>query len=176
MDQQDSDYLELSLVYGKIEDDGPIPQDDIEVGNTNDEELEEALLTLAENAMTKRASIEFVTELRELLVTYKNAFRLRLDQDPPAKVRPLIIEPKPNAKPQRIPARKYAPPQEELLSAKMTDVERLGLVKRESSCKVGKPTIDPTKGWTREVPIHPRPPLYKLTSRTGLMANAKYGG
>jgi hypothetical protein len=85
MDQQDADDLELSLVYGKIEDDDPIRQDDTEVGNTVDEKLEESLLALADNAMIKGASIEFVTELRELLVTYKNAFRLRLGQYHPAK-------------------------------------------------------------------------------------------
>jgi hypothetical protein len=97
MDQQDADELELSLVYGKIEDDDPIPQDDTEVGSTDYEELEEALLTLADNSMIKGASIEPVTELRELLITYKNSFRLRMGQDPPAKVRPLVIELKPDA-------------------------------------------------------------------------------
>jgi hypothetical protein len=130
MDRQDADDLELILVYGKIEDDDPIPQDDTEVGNTDDEELEEALLALVDKAMVKGASIEFLTELRELLVTDKNAFRLRLGQDPPAKARPLVIELKPDAKPKRIPARKYAAPQAQLLSAKMAEMERLGLVKK----------------------------------------------
>jgi hypothetical protein len=69
MNQQDADDLELSLVYGVIEDDDPIPQDDTEVGNTDDEELEETLLALADNDMIKGASNEFVTELREILVT-----------------------------------------------------------------------------------------------------------
>jgi hypothetical protein len=55
MDQQDSQDLELSLVYVMIEDDDPIPQDDTKVGNTDDEELEEALLALADSAMIKGA-------------------------------------------------------------------------------------------------------------------------
>jgi hypothetical protein len=80
--------------------------------------------------MTKGASIEFATELGELLVTYKEAFRLRLGQDPPSKVRPPIVELKPDAKPKRIPPRKYAPPQAQFLSAKMAEMERLGLVKK----------------------------------------------
>jgi hypothetical protein len=42
MHQQVADDRELSLVYGKIDDD-PIQQDDTEVGNTDDEELKEAL-------------------------------------------------------------------------------------------------------------------------------------
>jgi hypothetical protein len=74
--------------------------------------------------------MEFVVKLRELLITYHNAFRLRLGQDPPANLRPLKIELKPDTKPKRIPARKYAPPQALFLAAKMADMERLGLVKK----------------------------------------------
>jgi hypothetical protein len=78
MDQQDVDDLELELMYGKIEDDDPIPQDETEVGNTDHDELKEALQALADDAKIKGASIEFVTRLREPLITYQNAFRLRL--------------------------------------------------------------------------------------------------
>jgi hypothetical protein len=72
----------------------------------------------------------FVTKLCELLITFHNAFRLCLGQDPPANVRPLKIELKPDAKRKRIPARKYAPPQAQFLAAKMAYMERLGLVKK----------------------------------------------
>jgi hypothetical protein len=91
--------------------------------------------------MIKGASIEFVTELRELLVTCKNAFRLRLGQDPPAKVRPLVIELKPDAKPKRIPARKYAPSLAQFLSAKMAEMERLGLVKKNVASRWASPPL-----------------------------------
>jgi hypothetical protein len=39
MDQQEVDGLELQLMYGKIEDDDPIPQDETEVKDTDREEL-----------------------------------------------------------------------------------------------------------------------------------------
>jgi hypothetical protein len=105
MDQQVVDDLELQLTYGKIEDDDPIPQDETEVGDTDHDELGEALQVLADNALLKCASMEFVVKLRELLITYHNAFRLRLGKDPPANVRPLKIELKPDAKPKRIHGR-----------------------------------------------------------------------
>jgi hypothetical protein len=130
MDHREVDDLELHLTYGKIEDDDLIPQDEREVGDTDHDELWEALQALADDAMIKGASIEFVTKLRELPFTYNNAFRLRLGQDPPAKVRPLKIELKPDAKPKRTPARKYAPPQTLFLASKMADMERPGLVKK----------------------------------------------
>jgi hypothetical protein len=83
-----------------------------------------------DDAKIKGASIEFVTKLRELLITYHNAFRLCLGQEPPADVRSLNIELKPDAKPKRIPARKYAPLQAQFLASKMADMNRLGLVEK----------------------------------------------
>jgi hypothetical protein len=104
-------------------------------------------LAPVDKAMVKGASIEFVTELRELLVTYKDAFRLRLGQDPPAKVRPLVIELKLDAKPKRIPARKYAPPQAQFLWAKMEKMERLDLVKKNVASRwASTPLILPKAG------------------------------
>jgi hypothetical protein len=141
MDQQEVDDLELQLIYGKIEDDDPIQQDETEVGDTEHEELEKALQALADDAQIKGASIKFVTKLHELLITYHNAFRLRLGQDPPADVRPLKIELKLDAKPKRIPARKYAPPQAQLLAAKMADMERLGLIIKNLASKWASPPL-----------------------------------
>jgi hypothetical protein len=78
----------------------------------------------------KGALIEFVTKLRELLITYHNTFRLHLGQNLPTDIRPLKIELKPDAKLKRIPALKYAPPQAQSLASNMADMKRLGLVKK----------------------------------------------
>jgi hypothetical protein len=129
------------LTYGKIEDDDPIPQDETEVGDTDHDELGEALQVLADNALLKCSSMEFVVKLRELLITYHNAFRLRLGQDRPADLRPLKIELKPDTKPKRIPARKYAPPQALFLSAKTADMERLGLVNKNLASRWTSPPL-----------------------------------
>jgi hypothetical protein len=63
MDQQAVDDLELQLTYGKIEDDDPIPQDETEVGDTDHNELVEALQALADNALAKGATVDFVMKL-----------------------------------------------------------------------------------------------------------------
>jgi hypothetical protein len=141
MDQHEVDDLELHLTYGKIEDDDPIPQDETEVGDTDHDELGEALKALADDAMIKQASIEFFKKLRELLITCHNAFRLRLGQDPPADVRSLKIELKPDAKPKRILASKYAPPQAQFLAAKMANMERLGMVKKNLTSRCASPPL-----------------------------------
>jgi hypothetical protein len=57
MDQQEVDDLELQLMYGKIEDDDPIPQDETEVGDTDHEELKKALQALADDARSKKSQL-----------------------------------------------------------------------------------------------------------------------
>jgi hypothetical protein len=141
MDQHEVEDLELPLTYGKIEDDDPILQDETEVGDTDQNELGEALKALADDALLKGASMEFFTKLRELLDTYHNAFRLPLGQDRPADVRPLKIKLKPYAKPKRMPARKYAPPQAQFLAAKVADMERLGLVRKNLTSRWASPPL-----------------------------------
>jgi hypothetical protein len=141
MDRQEFNSLELQLMHGKIKDDDVIPQDETEVEDTDHDELKKALQALADNAKIKGSSIEFFTRLRELLITYHNASRLRLGQDPPADVRPLKIELKPDAKSKRINARKYAPPQAQFLAAKMAGMERLGLVENKLASRLASPPL-----------------------------------
>jgi hypothetical protein len=143
MDQHEVDDLELHLTHGKIEDDDPIPQDETEVGDTDHDELWESLQVLADDALLQGASIEFVVKLRELLITYHNAFRLRLGQDPSADVPPLKTELKPDAKPKRIHARRYALINAQFLAAKMADMERLGLVKKNLASRWAIPPVIP---------------------------------
>jgi hypothetical protein len=78
MNQQDFDDQELQLMCGEIEDDDLIPQDEKEVGDTDHDELKEALQDLADDAKIKEASIEFVMKLREILITHHKEFRLPL--------------------------------------------------------------------------------------------------
>jgi hypothetical protein len=53
----------------------------------------------------------------------------------------LKIELKPDAKPKRIPAHKYAPPQVQFLAAKTAEMERLGLVKKNLASRWASPPL-----------------------------------
>jgi hypothetical protein len=139
MDQQAVDDLELHFSCGKIEIDDSTPQDETEVWDTDHDELGEAQKALADNCMIKGASIEFVTKLRELLINYYDAFRKHLGQDAPVDVRPLKIELKADEKPKHIPARKCALPETQFLSAKMAEMERIGLVKKNFASRWASP-------------------------------------
>jgi hypothetical protein len=164
------------LTYGKIEGDDPIPQGETEVVYTDHDELGEALQALVDDAMIKGASIEFITKLRGLQITYHDAFRLHLGQDHPADVPPLKMELKPDAKPKA-----HTNPQVRAASGAVPigQYGRDGLFRpgqEELDLQVGKPTSHPTEGCTGEVPFHPLPTLPQLSSRTGLLANAEHGG
>jgi hypothetical protein len=66
--------------------------------------------------------------LRQLMIVCKDVFRLKLDADPPANVKPLVIKLRDGAETVRMSARKYAPPQLKFMRDKIRELEELGLV------------------------------------------------
>jgi hypothetical protein len=102
---------EQALFYGDIPDDDPIDYHDVDVGKGSPEELADAIegfLTSAEQACMSRDGSQ---SLRQLVTECKDVFRLKLGADPPANVKPLVINLRDGAEPVRMSARKYAPPQ-----------------------------------------------------------------
>jgi hypothetical protein len=69
-----------------------------------------------------------VQSLRQLVTECKDAFRLKLGAEPPANVKLLVIKLRDGAKPVRMSARKYAPPQLKFMRDKIRKLEELGLV------------------------------------------------
>jgi hypothetical protein len=57
INQQEVDDLKLQLMYGKIEDDDPIPQDETKVGDTDHEELKKAPQALATMPRSKEPQL-----------------------------------------------------------------------------------------------------------------------
>jgi hypothetical protein len=66
-----------------------------------------------------------VQSLRQLMTECKGVFRLKLDADPPANVKPLVIKLRDGAEPVRMSARKYAPPQLKFMRDKIRELEEL---------------------------------------------------
>lgn len=76
-----------------------------------DEQLKRIVSEAKENGMFE----EGVSNLTQMLEVNRDAFRVNLGPDPPAKVAPLGITAIPNAKPYRTPMRNYAPLQRDFL-------------------------------------------------------------
>jgi hypothetical protein len=56
-------------------------------------------------------SLDGVQSLLQLVTECKDVFRFKLGADPPANLKPLVINLRDGAEPVRTSARKYAPPQ-----------------------------------------------------------------
>ena len=89
---------------------------------------------------------EHVQELEALLMEFVDIFRTKLGADPPAKVPPMAITLKPDAKPVRVKLRRYSPPQAAFLRHKTDELLRLKLIRR-----------NPTSQWACAPTMVPKP-------------------
>jgi hypothetical protein len=95
-----------------------------------------------------------VQSLLQLVTECKDIVRLKLDADPPANVKPLVVKLRNGAEPVRMSARKYAPPQLKFMRDKIHDLEELGLVYKSTGAEWASPPL-----------ILPKtsPDLYRMT-------------
>jgi hypothetical protein len=68
-----------------------------------------------------------VQSFRQLMTECKDVFRLKLGEDPPENVKPIVIKLRGGAEPVRMSARKYAQPQLKFMRDKIRELEELGL-------------------------------------------------
>jgi Reverse transcriptase (RNA-dependent DNA polymerase) len=130
-----------ALLYGDIPDDDPIDYHDGDVGQGSPEELDDAIdgfLTRAEQAGMPRDGVQ---SLRQLVTECKDVFRLKLGADPPANVKPLVIKLRDGAEPVWTSARKYAPPQLKFIRDKIRELEKLGLVYKNTGAEWASPPL-----------------------------------
>jgi hypothetical protein len=138
---------EQDLFYGDIPDDDPIEYHDVDVGQGIPEELADAIEGLLTNSDQADMSRDGVQSLRQLVTECKNVFRRKLDVDPPANVKPLVIKLRDGAEPVRMSARKYAPPQLKFMRYKVRELEELGLVYKNTGAEwASPPLIHPKRG------------------------------
>ena len=74
-------------------------------------------------------------ELRELLKDFEDIFRLKLGNDPPADVTLMKIRLKPNSKPIKVKARRYAHNQRKFLNKYIDQLVKMGMLIEMSTAK-----------------------------------------
>jgi len=82
----------------------PTGYTDVEFGQASEKEIEEALLKLSQNTPLGKIDQE---KLFKLLLDYRDVFRLKLGNDPPALVEPRKVIMQQGATPKKCTARKY---------------------------------------------------------------------
>lgn len=138
------------LVYGEVDDD-PIEHPAHMVSGFGKDEPE--TITSEFNRILREAKENGITKageerLTSILEKYRDSFRIKLGMDPPAKVEPLKIKPKKNAKPYRSPQRRYAPPQRAFISHTIKELENIGAVFKNRSARWASPALAVQKAST----------------------------
>jgi hypothetical protein len=80
-------------------------------------------------------STEELAKAREMLLHCRNEFRIKLGNDPPANIPPLVVKLKPSATPVKDTQRRYALAQRAFLSSTILKVEALGAVRANPVCR-----------------------------------------
>ena len=110
-------------------------------------EVGEALGKMMQNAIENGSPPHLHEPTRRLAQQRRGIFRLQLGKGPPANLPPMEAKLKPDAKPARMKARKRAPAQKKLLGKKATELENLGLVRKNTqSAWASAPLIAPKGG------------------------------
>jgi hypothetical protein len=132
---------EQALFYGDIPDDDPIDYHDVYVRKKSPEELADAIEGLITSAEQAGMSRDGVRSLRQLVTECEDVFRLNLGAEPPANVKPLVIKLRDGAESVRMSDRKYAPPQLKFMRDKISELEELGLVYKNTGAEWASPPL-----------------------------------
>ena len=131
------------LSYTEADDDPIEPTEAIGAGIGKDSEevidlaFEKIILDAKKNGMSKKG----LERVKHMLKKYRDVFRIKLSNDPPARVDPLTITPIPNAKPYRSPQRRYAPHQRKFICQTIRELEAVGAIYRNPSARLASPTL-----------------------------------
>ena len=102
------------------------------VGDHIPSEIRPHLERMLQEAVDNGMSPNCTPKLRHILDNYEKVFRLKLGTDPPVDVEPMHIRLDTQARPIRVKVRRYTPCQAEFMKVKVAELERLGLVRRNT--------------------------------------------
>lgn len=102
----------------------------IYLGVYTEEEKNSAVRKMLENAKARGISIGGLKKLEEVVYEYSDVFRIRLENDPPAKVSPMMVKLNSNAVPFKANTRRYKPEQYKFLEIWTKKLEEYGFIRK----------------------------------------------
>ncbi|KAF0707227.1 hypothetical protein AaE_013712 [Aphanomyces astaci] len=121
----------------------PYPTDD---GQVDDDPVRTVLMSKVADAASQGMDEESVRRLQDVLVEFKDVFRLKFGRDPPVKVEPLKVQLKPGSVPVKSGLRRYPPTHVAYLEKHVRELEEAGLVYRNTRSRwAAAPRIVPKK-------------------------------
>jgi hypothetical protein len=112
-----------------------------DIGINTDEDMQMAIDRLITRAVEKGLPSEWQTRLTDLIINYRNVFRMKLSNDPAAAVTPLQSELIDNAKPVRCKSRRYGKPESDFLHEFVGKLTEYGLVYENRNSKWASPVV-----------------------------------
>ena len=103
--------------------------------------VKEMLMQKVKEAEAEGCSPAFTDELRKLLTRHSDVFRLELGQDPPVDMPPLKVNLRDDARPVRCKARRYGPEQRAFMDKHVEQLEKMGLVYKNTRSRWCSPPL-----------------------------------
>jgi len=139
----------------------------LELGIDTEAEMTEAILKSVEDAKLNGISAEGAETLHGILNEFRDVLRIRLGNDPPAKVDPMKIEIMENAKPFKAKARRYPPEAREYMDSFSDKILEYGFGKINTNAKwVSAPVIVPKAGPSKFRMTFDYRPVNAVTNQT----------
>ena len=129
-----------------LKDADDIDYKDVEVGEQDELELNEAIKDMVDRA-SKNLPVNLRPQLEALVTEFTDIFRTRLGNDPPVSVPPMIIEIEGDERPIKVRQRTYSPEQLSFLKRKVQELVKVGYIYRNNASKWAcAPLIVPKEG------------------------------
>lgn len=101
----------------------------LEIGQDNEQDMKAAFDKISQSATDNGMSPDGTAKLRSVLHTFRDVFRIRLGNDPPAKVEPMRVSLKPHAQGIITKSRRYSPDQREYITKFLKRAKQYGFIK-----------------------------------------------
>ncbi|ETV78978.1 hypothetical protein H257_07762 [Aphanomyces astaci] len=140
--------LRMGELSEGIDDDEGMAYSTPELGDAPDDDglVRTVLNAKVAEAATAGMPAEAVEQLRDLLMEFRDVFRLKFGRNPPVKVEPLKVRLKEGSVPVKSGLRRYPPTHMAFLEKHVRELEEAGLVYRSTrSCWASAPRIVPKK-------------------------------
>lgn len=160
------------LASGLYHSDGALHEDDgiegtdyqvVDLGIDTEEEIQDAFHTLVSGAHERGMSGEGSRELQNMLLEYRDVFRIRLGPDPAAKAEPMALTLKPGYTPHIAKVRRFTPDQRQFMEGYARKLHEFSFIEPNNLAT-----------WVSAPVVAPKPPpaKYRLTFDIGRVNQA----
>jgi hypothetical protein len=140
------------LRYDRTEDDPvkPLGFAGNDMAEVDIADVRKACATLVMKTKEAGISTSGLERIRAMMKRYEDVFRVRMGPDPPAKIAPVVIKMRSDARPVRATQRRYSQPQVAFITEKVKEFVRVGALVYNPNAKWASPMVAAPKPGSSE--------------------------